>query len=432
MQQLKDFIIKYKRYIGAAVIFVVLVLILVNCTGPKNGNSDTQAGTEINETQATEYQLEGKLKKDADPELVELIKNYYTAYAAGDMESLEPLAQPLSDNEKSYIGTFSDYYESFDNIVCYSMPGATDDSYLVSVCYDLKFYEVDTPAPGMDFFYVERDGKGNLYINNVYSTYNFNFLNEELDANLYSLILNYEKSDDVVALQKQVQAKYDEAVASDEKLANMVGGTLRSAMTKWRDSVAATQDTEDATDVTPATTEETQKTEKTESKDDSKKDSKDDTEAKDDTKKDDTKTDDSKSDTKKKSGTVKTKDICRVRAKASTDSEMIGTVNKGVKLKKIGTKGDWTKVKFQGQTGYIKTEFLKDVSSKSSDSSDTVMVKTKDICNVRAKASADAELLGRVDIGVKLEKLGTSGEWTKVKFQGKKGYIKSNLLKPVK
>lgn len=432
MQQLKDFIIKYKRYIGAAVIFVVLVLILVNCTGPKNGNSDTQAGTEINETQATEYQLEGKLKKDADPELVELIKNYYTAYAAGDMESLEPLAQPLSDNEKSYIGTFSDYYESFDNIVCYSMPGATDDSYLVSVCYDLKFYEVDTPAPGMDFFYVERDGKGNLYINNVYSTYNFNFLDEELDANLYSLILNYEKSDDVVALQKQVQAKYDEAVASDEKLANMVGGTLRSAMTKWRDSVAATQDTEDATDVTPATTEETQKTEKTESKDDSKKDSKDDTEAKDDTKKDDTKTDDSKSDTKKKSGTVKTKDICRVRAKASTDSEMIGTVNKGVKLKKIGTKGDWTKVKFQGQTGYIKTEFLKDVSSKSSDSSDTVMVKTKDICNVRAKASADAELLGRVDIGVKLEKLGTSGEWTKVKFQGKKGYIKSDLLKTVK
>lgn len=423
MQQLKDFIIKYKRYIGAAVIFVVLVLILVNCTGPKKGNTDTQAGTEISGTQATEYQLEGKLKKNADPELVELIKNYYTAYAAGDIESLEPLAQPLSDNEKSYIGIFSDYYESFDNIVCYSMPGATDDSYLVSVCYDLKFYEIDTAAPGMDFFYVERDGKGNLYINNVYSSYNFNFLDEDLDANLYSLILNYEKSDDVVALQQQVQAKYDEAVASDEKLANMVGGTLRSAMTKWRDSVAATQNTEDATDVTPATTEETQKTETTESKDDTKKD---------DTKADDNKSDDSKKDTKKESGTVKTKDICRVRAKASTDSEMIGTVNKGVKLKKIGTEGDWTKVKFQGQTGYIKTEFLKKVSSKSSDSSDTGMVKTKDICNVRAKASADAELLGKVDIGVKLKKLGTSGDWTKVKFQGKTGYIKSNLLKKVK
>ena len=127
MQQLKDFIVKYKRYIGAAVIFVVLVLILVNCTGQKNGNSDTQAGTEISGTQATEYQLEGKLQKNVDPELVELIKNYYTAYAAGDIESLEPLAQPLSDNEKSYIGTFSDYYESFSSL-------ATASSYFACTC----------------------------------------------------------------------------------------------------------------------------------------------------------------------------------------------------------------------------------------------------------------------------------------------------------
>ncbi len=34
----------------------------------------------------------------------------------------------------------------------------------------------------MDFFYVERDGKGNLIINNVYSAYNFKFLEDQLDA----------------------------------------------------------------------------------------------------------------------------------------------------------------------------------------------------------------------------------------------------------
>lgn len=128
------------------------------------------------------------------------------------------IAQPLSDNEKSYITTFSEYYEDYQNITCYSTKGATDDSYLVSVCYDLKFKGVDTPAPGMDFFYVERDGKGNLIINNIYSAYNFNFLDQDLDANLYSLILAYEKSDEVVALQKEVQTSYNEAVKSDENL----------------------------------------------------------------------------------------------------------------------------------------------------------------------------------------------------------------------
>ena len=67
------------------------------------------------------------------------MENYYAAYAGGDTDSLEMIAQPLSDNEKSYITTFSEYYEDYQNITCYSTKGATDDSYLVSVCYDLKF-----------------------------------------------------------------------------------------------------------------------------------------------------------------------------------------------------------------------------------------------------------------------------------------------------
>ena len=101
-----------------------------------------------------------------------------------------------------------------------------------------------------------------------------------------------------------------------------------------------------------------------------------------------------------------------------------------MELKKLGTEGDWTKVKFQGETGYVKSEFVKEVSSKSGSGKGTV--KTKDICNVRKTASTDGEILGKVDAGVKLKKLGTKGEWTKVKFQGKTGYIKSDLLKTVK
>lgn len=363
----KDFLIKYKRYLGAVVLFIVFVLVLVNCTGPKNDVTDTQAGTETVVTEAhTEYPLKGNLEKSTNQELIDLITNYYTAYAGGDCETLESLASPLSDNEKSYIGALSDYYEKYDNITCYTMPGATDDSYLVSVCYDLKFYEIDTPAPGMDFFYVERNGKGNLYINNAYSSYNFNFLEEELDADLYSLIISYEKSDDVKALQTDVQSRYEEAVSSDDKLANMVGGTLRTAISNWRKSVADTQtsDTQQGTQV-----EDTQKPDSTQADntntEDTQKDSENTDVATDDSKKDESNTDDSKKDDSKndtkKSTKVKTTDICNVRAKASTDAEILGKVDIGVKLKKLGTSGEWTKVKFQGKTGYIKSDLLKEV-----------------------------------------------------------------------
>ena len=407
LKKFTDFFVKYRRYFCAAVLFVILVVILVKCTGPQKDQKETQNGTQ-GVTQTTEYQEIGKLQKDADPELVTLMENYYAAYAGGDTDSLEMIAQPLSDNEKSYITTFSEYYEDYQNITCYSTKGATDDSYLVSVCYDLKFKGVDTPAPGMDFFYVERDGKGNLIINNIYSAYNFNFLDQDLDANLYSLILAYEKS--------------------DEKLANMVGGTLRNAMAKWRETIVS--NTETQTTETESQTQETQTTETKKQEETQKKEETQKTEETQTTESTEKKEDTPKSDSKKSTGTVRTKDICNVRKSPSTDGELLGKVDIGVELKKLGTEGDWTKVKFQGETGYVKSEFVKEVSSKSGSGKGTV--KTKDICNVRKTASTDGELLGKVDAGVKLKKLGTKGEWTKVKFQGKTGYIKSDLLKTVK
>ena len=80
----KDFLNKYKRYLGAAVLFIAFVLVLVNCTGPKNNTKDTQAGTEAVNTQQTEYALKGNLEKNASQELVDLFTNYYNAYASGD------------------------------------------------------------------------------------------------------------------------------------------------------------------------------------------------------------------------------------------------------------------------------------------------------------------------------------------------------------
>ena len=147
---------------------------------------------------------------------------------------------------------------------------------------------------------MERDGKGNLIINNIYSAYNFNFLDQDLDANLYSLILAYEKSDEVVALQKEVQTSYNEAVKSDEKLANMVGGTLRNAMAKWRETIVS--NTETQTTETESQTQETQTTEKKKQEETQK------TEETQTTESTEKKEDTPKSDSKKSTGTVKTKE----------------------------------------------------------------------------------------------------------------------------
>ena len=357
IDKIKEFCIKYKRYFGAAALLAVLIVVLVQCAGPattQEGSQGTEpAGSETNVPADSEIvELEGTLEKDADPELVSLIENYYQAYADADIESLEMLAPAMTENEKSYIAMLSAYYENFQNLECYSMK-VEDEVYFVSACFDLKFYDVDTVAPGMDFFYVERDGKGNLCINSVYASYNFSFREKSFDETVYEKILAYEQLDEVTALQQAVQARYDEAVTSDEKLAAMIETTLRSAITQWRDSVMIkdTQETEETTqqDTQAAEPEETDKPADGE-----------------DTNGDEKPKDEEAEAEEEDDGTyqVKTKDVCNIRASASKDSDVIGQVSKGAKLTALGEDGDWTKIQFSGGEGYIRSDLLKKVKKK--------------------------------------------------------------------
>lgn len=356
-EMIKDFCSKYKRYIGAVVLLIVLIVVLVRCAGtqdkPQDSQEDTQSRqTETNLPEQTEIKVDGELQKNESEELVTLFNNYYTAYANADFESLEMLASPITENEKSFITTFAAYYEAYQNIECYSVQ-ASENAYFVSVCYDLKFYDIDTLAPGMDFFYVERDGKGNLVINNVYVAYNFNFMEQEFDANIYAMILAYEQRDEVTALQQEVQAKYDEAVASDEKLANMVGATIRNVITQWKASIVA---------------EDTQSTESTEEpetqQEESSEPSEEEPSEQPEESSENSENSGSESDANDGSSnqnsvfTVRTKDVCNIRAEASSDSELIGQVGAGVDLLAVGTEGNWTKIQFSGGKGYIRSDLL--------------------------------------------------------------------------
>lgn len=362
IDKIKEFCIKYKRYFGAAALLAVLIVVLVQCAGPattQEGSQGTEpTGSETNVPADSEIvELEGTLEKDADPELVSLIENYYQAYADADIETLEMLAPAMTENEKSFIAMLSTYYENFQNLECYSMK-VEDEVYFVSACFDLKFYDVDTVAPGMDFFYVERDGKGNLCINSVYTSYNSKFREKSFDEMVYEKILAYEQLDEVTSLQQAVQARYDEAVTSDEKLAAMIETTLRSAITQWRDSVMV-QDTPN-TEGTEETTE--QDTQVTETENTNKPEDADSEKPKDDENSEDAEADAEEED----DGTyqVKTKDVCNIRASASKDSDVIGQVSKGAKLTALGEDGDWTKIQFSGGEGYIRSDLLKKVKKK--------------------------------------------------------------------
>ena len=49
---------------------------------------------------------------------------------------------------------------------------------------------------------------------------------------------------------------------------------------------------------------------------------------------------------------------CNVRAEASSEGTIIGGYDEGMQVEKLGEEGDWIKIEYEGQTGYIHNSLL--------------------------------------------------------------------------
>lgn len=370
IDKIKKFCIEKKRYIGAVGLFVVFVLVLAFMAKP-SASKKTDGSTESTASVAENFAFDKDYSVDGNEAITNLLNNYYTAYVADDLDSLEKIAYPISNNEKSYIGVLSQYYESIQNIKYYSKAGLTDGSYFVSVYNEIKFYGVDTLAPTLDFFYVETDEDGNMHINNLYSIFNLSFVENTMDSDVYAVVQKYMQQEDFTALQQEVQTKYNEALTADANLANMIQSTLDGAIKQWAASINTIQDTtEGGTEVTPDTeapvddgTAADDTTADGQTTDDGTADQATDAATTDDTATDDQTAEDTTAQEETPSTwTVQTTDGVNIRNSASTDGDKLGRCDMGTRFTAVGTEGEWTKVEYREQIGYIKTEFLETVN----------------------------------------------------------------------
>ena len=379
-EKAKVFCIDNKRYFGALALFIILVIVLCKFMGTQGDKDTKKDDTQKPEAVESEnFKFDTEFQKDSDDAIKTLLEKYYAAYVEGDITELEKVATPISDNEKSYITVLSKYYEKIMNITYYSKSGATEGSYFVSVRNDIKFYDVDSTAPALDFFYIETKD-GNLYINNLYSIYNLTFAENSMDSDIYTLVQQYMQQDDFVELQNKVQVAYNEALAGDDKLSKMLGDTIDKAIREWAASIkqSGNEATEAATEQTTEKDKNTEKPSETNEKKNTDTQTPSETDKNSQTPEDNSNSesteandnnaseanDNNASEQKKTTSKVKTIDIVNVRAGASSDAELLGKLTDGVVLTKLGEDGEWTIVEYSGGKdgkGYIKTEFLKAV-----------------------------------------------------------------------
>lgn len=378
-----------KVYMALAVLAAVVILIIVLISSAVSGNKDkTQQGKEetqpVVEEAAEEIVDENPLEVDAYEDINELLLIYFHGLSTGDIPMVEEVVDVLTDEEKQSIEKKKDYIESYNDITCYTKKGLEEGSYVVFASYEMKIYNIETPAPGIMALYVMTNEDGNLYI-----------FNGEAPEELTNYVLELAAEEELAAVIADVDARYQQLVAEDEDLGKFAQTMLESQQQK--------EESDEPED--PAELDEPVSTAVT----------------------DNIRIREGRSTDSRMLGTLASGTAVNVYANYSDG---------------------WSKIEYGGLTGYCKTEFLESTEgvpmageeSEDAEAEEAAAeeataeavnkkMKLTDAVRIRADRSTDSEILKNAytsEIVTVLENY--SDGWSKVDYSGTVGYCKTEYL----
>lgn len=172
---------------------------------------------EIEQMDATDTSTQGQasVQEGETKQEFEAIKvfmgRYYECIKKNDLESLKPMVEDFDDFKKTQEG-LTQYVEEYRNLSYIQEPGATADSCIIFVTYQLKIKNIDTLAPGMTPYYLIKKDNSYLICNNEdhYTKNMINARNQSLNK------------DEIKQLTEKINKEYEKAVQSDAKLKNFL------------------------------------------------------------------------------------------------------------------------------------------------------------------------------------------------------------------
>ncbi|PGK52519.1 hypothetical protein CN918_32560 [Priestia megaterium] len=124
-------------------------------------------------------------------------------------------------------------------------------------------------------------------------------------------------------------------------------------------------------------------------------------------------------------GTVTSAYMLNVRSKPSNNGKIVAVLKKGMTVDILNGSGSWDYIQYGKTKGYVYDKYLKitSVGASTSSASGTGKVTKAYMLNLRQSANGNSRILAVLSKGNSFTILGKTGNWLKVSFNGKVGYI---------
>lgn len=385
-------ITKNYRYFIVGGLFLVLVIVLVVFLATKGTDvvKEGEQNSAIEDIASSIEVPKDKYEQDAYPNVNTICTSYMNAMSIGDSDTMASLSNALSDERRAFFEAQAQYISQYADYHFYTKAGPEENSYLVLVTYTLQIVSDANKLPALCSLYVCTDESGTLYINN-----------SELSENDEAYILALASQDDFKQLQDDVQLAYNDMLENNPDLSARVTelrGQINSdvqakleAKKQAETEAAAAQAAEEAAALAAANAK-----------------------------------------------TVRATDVVNIRSSSSTDSEILGKTSQGQEFTRYeALENGWSKVDYNGQEAYIKTEYLEEVNQEAGaeggeatasarEPGSTITVKEN--ANIRSQPNTDSESLGKASSGDTFTLVEEKDGWCKFTYDGKDAYIRSDLI----
>lgn len=217
VEKLKDAAIE-NRKIVLPVILVIAILITmgigISANRKKQQLEEVQTNAVPGQEEALEEGLavpEIGLEENAYPEINELIMKYYKALEETDTDVLTEIISPLTDSVLIRFTEWAKHTQACPAVNIYTKPGPREDSYIAYVVSEIQITGYEGTVPGLTSFFICKNDAGNYYIN----------MEEEIDKEEAEYIEALNFQDDVVDLSNKVSADFNQLVKSGSEEAQV-------------------------------------------------------------------------------------------------------------------------------------------------------------------------------------------------------------------
>lgn len=383
---------KNYRYFIVGGLFLILVIVLVIFLATRGTDvvKEGEQNSAIEDIASSVEVPKDKYEQDAYPNVNTICTSYMNAMSIGDSDTMASLSNALSDERRAFFEAQAQYISQYADYHFYTKAGPEENSYLVLVTYTLQIVSDVNKLPALCSLYVCTDESGTLYINN-----------SDLSENDEAYILALASQDDFKQLQDDVQLAYNDMLEKNPDLSARVTelrGQINSdvqakleAKKQAETEAAAAQAAEEAAALAAANAK-----------------------------------------------TVRATDVVNIRSSSSTDSEILGQTSQGQEFTRYEVlENGWSKIDYNGQEAYIKTEYLEEVNQEAGAEGSEVAasvrepgstITVKENANIRSQPNTDSDSLGKASSGDTFTLVEEKDGWCKFTYDGKDAYIRSDLI----